>query len=193
MDINKAIRKQNKSYKRFMLIMCFIFFMFPAILYLSEKYNLFLMIYLFVLEFVILISVFSRLDRESLKYECMPGKLKITQGYFKTVYTINCEKVVYVHTEQREDESGLDIVMLTNSKFRNSNIKAVDNSFLKLHAYVSHEYIRIKQLHPENEFYYIIISKGGLHKEKLLLDIYKSCVKAKYSTDAIDCIKKWNI
>lgn len=191
MDINKAIRKQNKAYKRFMLAMCFIFFILPCILYFSKKFSLFLLIYLIILELLIVTAVFFRLDWENLKYECQPGKIKIIQGYLKKSYNINCEKVVFVHVEQCEDKENINLIILTSSKFRNRNIKPVDNSFLKLHAFASHEYKRIKSTNPEDCYYYIVITKGGLLKDKLLVDIYRNCVKAKYSTEAIERIKRW--
>lgn len=193
MDINKAIKKQNKSYKRFMLIMCFIFFALPLILYLSETHSLFLWIYLIVLELLILLAIFLKIDSLSLKYECEPGRIKVIQGLLRKSYNINCEKVVFVHAEVYEDKEGVDIVLLTNSRFRNRNVKAVDSAFLRQHAYVSNQYLKIKQIYPEEEYYYLLFSKGVLLKEKLLVDIYKNCVKSKYSSDAIECIKKWSM
>ena len=41
MELNKAIRKQKKSYKIFMLSMSFIFFIMPVALKLSNKLSVF--------------------------------------------------------------------------------------------------------------------------------------------------------
>jgi hypothetical protein len=81
--------------------------------------------------------------------------------------------------------------MITNSRFRNKKIREVDFYFLKNYPYVKKEYEKLKALNPEEEYYYIIVSKGKLTKYKLLMEIYKRCVNAKFSEAAIDAIKIW--
>jgi hypothetical protein len=54
---------------------------------------------------------------------------------------------------------------------------------------VNEEYIKIKKLNPENMFYFLTIRKGSLVKYNLLDTIFKNCVKATYTLDAIENIK----
>ncbi|WP_139905696.1 hypothetical protein [Clostridium thermarum] len=191
MDINKAIRKQNRAYKRFMLAMCFIFFTLPVILNTTGIYNLFFLVYLIIIEALIILAMFIRKDSESLSYQCANGKIKISEGLKKKKYNINCEKVVFVHAEKSEGKGGIDIILLTTSKFRNKNIFLIDEEFLKKYAYVSHEYKKLKMAYPEEQYYYILIHKGGWIKYKLIMDIFKNCVRAKYSEESIEAIKLW--
>lgn len=193
MNINKAIKKQNSSYKRFVLIMGFIFFMNPLILVISGAFNLFLIAYLVIIEVLIIIAVLVKKDTNSMEFEYYHGKLKLSQGLFKKKCIVHCEKVLLVHIEGKNDNQGKepDIIMLTSSRFRNKKIREVDLHFLNNHEYVKKEYEKIKTTNPDGECYYIIVTKGKLIKYKLLIELYKRCVKAKFSDEAIDTIKSW--
>jgi heme/copper-type cytochrome/quinol oxidase subunit 4 len=188
MSINKAIRKQKQSYIRFMLAMCFIFFIMPLSLYFSRKLTLFFIIYLIVIEIMVLLSVFLRMHTEKLKFSCEDEKLRIRDGLFRRGYVLACDKVVLVHTEKQDDD--IQIVLVTSSRFRNKKIKEIDLEFLRKHAYLSHEYTRIKKIYPENNYYYILVKNGGYNKYKLLSEIYKNCVRANYTDDTVENIKK---
>jgi hypothetical protein len=188
MDINKAIRKQKKSYKGFMLAMCFIFFIMPVVLYLSEKITPFFIFYLAIIEIMVLLSILLRYNNEKLEFYCDSEKIKIRDGLINASYSLACDKVVLVHSEKVETD--IELIILTTSRFRNKKIKEIDLEFLKKHVYLSHEYTRIKKLYPENNYYYIIIKSGGYYKYKLLIDTYKNCVKATFTDEAIENIKK---
>ena len=175
-----------------MLIMGFIFFTLPMTLYFSKAYNMFLIGYLAFIEILIITAVLFKKDSNALIYSCSYGKFKFCQGIIKKNYNINCEKVVLVHAEKSKEKDEADIIILTTSRFRNKNIEDVNEDFLKEYAYVSHEYKKLKVLHPEESYYYIVISRGGWIKYKILMDLYKNCVKAKYSEAAIEAIKQWN-
>jgi hypothetical protein len=191
MDINKAIRKQKKSYKGFMLAMCFIFFMLPFVLYLSRKMTPFFIIYLVVIEVMIFLSILARSHNEKLEFQCDSAKLKIRDGLLNHGYNLACNKVILVHTEKREKD--IQIIIITTSRFRNKRIKEIDKEFLKEYAYLSQEYLRIKKLYPENMYYYMIVKNGGYYKYKLLAELYKNSVKAVYTDEAIENIKKAHI
>lgn len=189
MDINKAIRKQNKSYKRFMLSMCFIFFILPFALLIANKFDVFFLTYLAIIELLILTTIVITINAGYLKYDYDNYKIKIKQGLFKVEFNLVCNKVVLVHTEG--DGTQFNIILLTTSRFRNKKIKLIDQEFLKNNSYVAHHYYKLKKQHPEEEYYYFIITKGGFIKYKLLDTIYKSCVSAVYTEEAIEKIKEF--
>jgi membrane protein YdbS with pleckstrin-like domain len=189
MELNKAIRKQKKSYKIFMLSMSFIFFIMPLALKLLNKLSLFFLSYLVFLELLIVMAVVLKTNYESFSYEINLDRLVMKDGIFKNQYNISCEKVQLVHAEERED--GIDLVILLASRIRNKKIKLVDKELLKKYAVVSHEYNIIKKLNPETEYYYIVIKRGGFVKYSLLMDLYKNCVKARYTRSSIENIKEW--
>jgi hypothetical protein len=166
--------------------------MLPIVLYFSKIYTIFLVVYLSVIEVLIIVAILVRKDSAVLCYSFSYGKFKFSQGIAKKGFNISCEKVAFVHVEKSEEKDGIDIIMLTTSRLRNKNIRMVDQDFLKKYAYVSHEYKKIKLSYPEEQYYYIVISKGGLIKYRALMDLYKNCVKAKYSVEAIEAIKQWN-
>ncbi|WP_411682533.1 hypothetical protein [Clostridium thailandense] len=193
MNIDKAIRKQKKSYKRFLLSMCFIFFILPLALFLSKAFDVFYIIYLIIIEMLIFIAIFIRSDKEALKFKNDWFRLKIFLGINKKPIIINCEKIMLVHTEDivsREgDKNEFKIILLSTSKFRSERMIEVNLKFLKNHTYVAHHYNRLKILMPEEQFYFTVIKRGGLRKYPLLDVIYKSCTHACFTEECIEKIK----
>jgi hypothetical protein len=189
MELNKAIRKQKKSYKIFMLSMCFIFFILPIVLVIFNRLSFFFISYLIVIELLILLAILVKINYESFSYNIYLDRLSIKDGIFKNQFNISCEKVELVHAEEKED--GIDIVILISTRLRNKKIKPVDGVLLKKYAVLAHEYIKLKKLNPENQYFYIIIKRGGFVKYKLLIDLYKNCMKAKYTGSSIENIKEW--
>lgn len=191
MDLNKAIRKQRKSYTRFLLSMCFIFLFLPLILVISKKITIFFSIYLSILEILIMVAVIIRISCEGLKFNYNEYELKIKSGIFEKKINIDCDKVALVHIEEKLEES--EIIIITTSRFGTKRIKPVNLEFLIKYPYVNFHYYRIKKQAPENNYYYIIITKGGYHKYELLNKIFVSCVHGFFTEEAIDTIKKYRI
>jgi hypothetical protein len=189
MNINKAIRKQRKTYKRFMLSMCFIFVLLPVILIMSKIINIFFVIYLICIEIMITLVLLLRFNEEFMEFKLDGYKISIWCGIAKMKFIIICNKVAVVHTINRG--ANLQIIIITKSKFRNKRISPIDIKFLKKYPYVAQMYNKIKILDPEQEYFYITISNGGFRKYNLLDDIYKSCVGALFSDDAIEKIKEY--
>jgi hypothetical protein len=189
MDINKAIRKQEKSNKRFLFFLGFIFFAMPLALYLTQRFNLFFFIYLSIIELLILSAILVSVNNNYIKYSVNGYKIKLSFRRFGEEFSIPCDKVVLVHVEGSNQE--MNIVMLMTSKFRNKNINAVDEEFLLKHQYVSHHYYKMKKLNPEINYFYIVVTNGYYHKYKLLDMIYRNCVRAHYTEDTVEKIKEY--
>lgn len=193
MNIDKAIRKQKKSYKRFLLSMCFIFFALPAILILSKKVYIFYIIYLIIIESLILMSIFIRISNESLKFKNDGYRLKISIGINNKKVNIITEKVSLVHVEDILSDKGevidFKIILIAGSKFRSDRMLPISINFLKKYSYIAYHYNRIKVMQPEDNYYYTIIKRGGLNKYPLLDIIYKTCVYSYFTGEAIEKIK----
>lgn len=189
MDINKAIKKQEKSNIRFLLFLSFIFFMLPLILVLSNLLNFFFLIYLSIIEILILITILININNNYLKYSIDNYKLKISLRLISEELNVVCDKVKYVYTEGNFQQ--IVIILLMNSKFRNKKIKHVDENLLRLYPNFAQNYYRIKKRNPEENYFYIVITKGGFKKYKLLDLIYKNCVKAQYTEEAVERIKEY--
>lgn len=188
MDINKAIRKQIKSYKRFLLSMGFIAILFPLVLFLiGLNTNLFLVTYLIILECLIVLAVFSKVNHQKLKFESGTNKLKISVGIIRRKYLIFCERVVLVHTEKSKED--MAIIIVTTLKVRNKRIRVVPKDFCEKYPGVASEYLKIKNREPSYTHYYIVIKKGGFKKYLLLDLIYRNCVKAVYTENAIENLR----
>lgn len=185
MNINKAIRKQKKSYKRFLLFNCFIFLLLPLILYFSKQITIFYISYLGIIEILILLAILVSINNYNLQFKYDGVTLKIRYGIAGKLNII-CDKVVFVHVEKNNN-----IILLTTSNFKNKKLNPVSLKFLQSHSYVSYHYNRIKTQQLEEDYYYLIIKSGGLFRYSLLDTIYKSCVYGLFSDEAVKKIKKY--
>ncbi|MCR1935597.1 hypothetical protein ACQX0N_05490 [Clostridium tepidum] len=194
MDLNKGLRNQKRSYKRFVMIMSFIFILLPLILYLYNKINnIFYISYLIVIEVLIIIAIIIRTDREKLEFKYSNNRLRIVLGILNKKLNIVCDKVALVHIEKFNniyDVEDFSIIILTTSKFRNKRIIKVNEKFLKLHNYAAKFYYKLKKISPEKDFYYTIIKRGGFKKYYLLDALYRTCVYAHFTEECIEKIKE---
>ncbi|MGV8980029.1 hypothetical protein [Clostridium sp.] len=189
MNINKAIRKQKKTYKGFMLSMCFIFVLLPIMLMASKIMNIFLVMYLVCNELLIAFVVLLRFNEEYIDFKCEGYKISIWCGIAKAKFIIICKRVAFVHTQ--DNGRNFKIIIITKSKFRNKKIQPIDLNFCRKYPYVSQMYNKIKIESPEDHYFYFIITHGGFKKYVLLDDLYKLCVGAIFSDDAIEKIKEY--
>lgn len=189
MNIDKAIKKQKKSLNRFMLLMGFIFIFLPLALFLTNKVNYSYIIYLVIIEILIVFESLKRVDNFYLKFQCNPQNIVIKSGFLKQKYNVLCEKIAFVDVV--DSGQTMSIIILTKSRFRNKKIKAINLQFLKRHAYTAEYYYKLKKRNPENDYYYIVIDKGGYKKYRLLDEIYKNCYDVSFSQKSIECIKEY--
>ncbi|APC38771.1 hypothetical protein [Clostridium estertheticum] len=189
MNINKAIRKQKKTYKRFMLSMCFIFVLLPIALMISNIMSMFFIIYLICIEVMITFVLLLRINEEYIDFKQNGYKISIWCGITRVKFIIICKKVDLVHTEGHG--RNLKIIIITKSGFRNKRIRPVDINFFMKYPYVAKMYIEIKTQNLEKTYYYLVINNGGFRKYSLLNDLYKTCNQAVFSDDAIENIKEY--
>lgn len=188
MEFDKVLRKQRKSYKRFMLSMGFIFLLLPIVLYLSKTFNIFFIMYLGVLELLILLAIMARFNDEYLKFNVNGDKISISVLMGRVKYKLNSEKVVAVHAISQEKY--FDIMIITTSTFRNKRIRLLTEKVITKYEGLEDVYNKIKL--PENKsYYYLIIRRGGVKKHLLLHTLFRSCLAATFSENAIENIKEF--
>lgn len=185
MKIEKAIKKQKRTYKWFYIIMSLIFLLFPLAVFITETTTMFVLSYLMFIEIFIVFSLLLISNKFKIKYSCRNNKLKIKCGWFGEDNVIFCDKVTLVHTENKNDDMQIIIVTSTKGRF----FKPITENFFAKHTLAAAEYKKIKILYPDNVYYYTIIRHGGLEKYLLLDIIYRNCVKANYSSISIENIK----
>lgn len=189
MDINKAIRKQEKSNRRFLLILGFIFLALPVVLLITNKSNLFLILYLGVIEILTMTTILISINSSYLKYSSDGYKLRVRFSPLTEEFILLCEKVVMIHAEGQG--SHMEIVILSSSRLRNKKVREIDENLLRKYPVAANHYYRIKKSSPENSYYYIIVSKGGYHKYKILDLLYRTCVHAQFTDDTVERIKEY--
>lgn len=187
MKIEKALKKEQKSIKRFYISMFLLFVTLPLVFLISQVKSLFIMIYLYSLEILIIISCISKANYHNLKFTAKNNKLKFKSGLFGKEAILLCDKVVLVHTNKVGED--LNIVLVSTSKFRNNYLKPITKIFMKKYPEASNSYIKIKKNNPEEIYYFQVIKRGALKKYILLDEIFKNCVKAQYTASAIENIK----
>lgn len=187
MYISKAIKRHKKYFKIFNFLMIFIAILLPLIVMFTEVKKIFFLSYLGVIEILIVMALSYRVNMEKLEFNYSNNKLKYKFGILSKERFILCDKVQLVHTEKFRDD--IEIILLTTMNFKNKSCKKVTESFLKRYPMVNEQYLKIKKINPENDFYFLIIRKGALLKYSLLDIIFKNCVGANYTVNAIDDIK----
>jgi len=187
LKLTKAIKKEKNNNKIFFSLMIFLLIILPFIAYLFQTTSKILIIYLLFLESLIIFACFNKINYILLKYDFKYNKLKIKEGFIRKNILIYCDKVILIHTKNYKSE--MEIIIVSTSKFRNKYFQKIDVKFLKKYPDISNLYSQIKSLNPEEIYYYKVIKYGGLKKYNLLNDIFKNCVKAQYSSEAIENIK----
>lgn len=100
---------------------------------------------------------------------------------------IICDKVELVHTNNCDYD--LEIVIITNVKFRNKLLREVDNNLFKKYPEIKKYYTKLQDKNPDKKYFFQIVKRGGLKKYLLLDVIYRNCVKAIYTDESIQNIK----
>ncbi|KAI3344783.1 hypothetical protein ACTFIN_15975 [Clostridium cagae] len=187
MDIYTAIKKEKSSLKRFIIFMLILAITLPAVLLITNLLNVFYLIYLTLIEFLIVISILIKLNGYNVEYKCNNNRLMFKIGILATTSLILCDKVVLVHTNKSDYD--MEIIIITSVSFKNSLLRPVPPNFLKRHPKLKKEYEKIQEKNPNKTYYFQIVRKGGLKKYLLLDCIYRNCVKAIYTEYSIQNIK----
>lgn len=187
MHINKAVKKQKNSYKCFLSFMVFMSVLLPFVVFFTGELSTPILIYLTVLEFFIIICIVVAIEKMYLKYKCKNNELIFRAGIFAKKNKIFCDKVFIVHTENKKD--GMDIILIYTVKRRFGTNKNVSKNLLNRYPEISAQYNVLKKSYDNDVYFYKSIRRGGLNKYYLLDNIYKNCVKAIYTNEAIDNIK----
>lgn len=187
MDINKAIKKQNSSYKKFVIGMGFVFVILPFCMIISKQINVFFLAYLIVIQILILLSICIKKSSNTLKYDVDTLRLKVKAGFPGKELSLLCEKIDVIHAEGTG--SNMKLVLISKSKMRNKMVRPIDADFLKGYPYAGYHYGRLKKNNPESEYYYTVIKTGGYKKYPLLNQLYKACTGAFFTEEAIEQIK----
>lgn len=189
MNINKAIRKQKRSYKMFMLSMCFIFLFLPLAMLITQNTKLFFIVFLICIEILIVMSVIITSHKHFLSFTNKGYKIKINFGIKHERITIFSNKVKAVHLKYRGDD--FDIVIITLPNKKNKSMKSIDEKFMVKYPYAGYMYLKVKKINPEKKYFYYVIKTGKYKKYELLNEIYRVCVKAQFSSECIEKIREY--
>lgn len=188
MNLNKVIRKQNAASNRFTFSMCLIFFSLPVALILSHQANVLFILYLVTIELLIILAVLARINSELFYFKYDGYRIKVKDGLFKQMSNVVCEKVNLVHAEKEDKD--IKIIIITKTKFRNKYLRSIGANFMKRYPCAGYYYSRMKKLYPENHYYYLVFRNGGYKKYLFLNELFKQCVHADFTDEAIEQIKK---
>lgn len=187
MDIYRAIKREKVHLKIFLVTMVVIAIMLPMTLLITGLTTILYISYVFFIEFLIIIAIIIKMNGYKVEYRYLSNRLMFKTGILTKENLIICDKVSLVHTNKSDYD--LEIVLITNIVFKNNALRPVDKNFLKRYPQIVKEYDIIKQINPQNEYYFQVIKRGGLRKYLLLDSIYRHCVKAIYTDESIQNIK----
>lgn len=187
MFIDKALKREARFKKVFFAIMVTLGLSLPIITYLSNLDSVFIMGYLAVIELLIIFAVVASINKYKLRYNYSNNRLRYKSGISFRENLILCDKISIVHTNKSEDD--LEIIIVSSVKFKNKYCKPISKGFQIKYPEAGNEYLRLKRIYPENEYYFQLIRKGALKKYLLLDLLFTTCVNAVYTASAIDNIK----
>ena len=187
MKIEKALNKQKKYNKLFIIFMFFLAAFLPIITYLAYVNTFTIVAFLILIELLIFIAIIRKANSCTLKFVCANNKLKFSTGLFSSYAYIQCDRVAIVHTNKDREE--MEIIIVTRGKIKNQKMKPINKEFVKKYEEAAVEYKRLKTINKDMVYYFKIIKNGELKKYILLDNIYRNCVNATYTTSAIDNIK----
>ncbi|WP_426348891.1 hypothetical protein ACPWSR_14190 [Alloiococcus sp. CFN-8] len=188
MDVFKAYERQRRYMKRFNFLMIFLFFLLPAVVYYTGKTQVFFLVYLGILEVMIVATVIVTKHKDFLDFDIARGKVVLKLGILKKKHALILEKIMLVHTEGENYDIRLFII--TTQRGRDRIFKPVTEDSIKKYPLLHKEYIRLKRLNPEFDYYAVAINNGGFYKYELLNTIYKNTSNAVFTDYSIDNIKK---
>lgn len=187
MNIDKAIRKQNKSLKRFLFSSCLVFLLILLILiFLPGIYTEFKIILIF-LQIIILILISGRLEDKWLRYVVNENKILVKTGLINATTVIRKNKVLLVHTKDKNKD--MKIIIIIESKVKKRNFIEVNKKFLSENKELYKYLQNLKEKNPSRKYFYTIIYNGGFCKYKFLNDVYINCDKAFFTDKVIENIK----
>ena len=187
MKIEKALKKQKRDNKLFIIFMFFLAIFLPIITYLAYIKTFTMVAFLLLIEVLIFISVIRKFNDSTLKFICANNKLKFRSGLFSAYSYIQCDKVAIVHTNKSNED--MEIIIVTKGKVKNQKMKLINKEFMKKYEEAAVEYRRLKRMNQDVVFYFQVIKYGELKKYIFLDNIYRNCVNATYTASAIDNIK----
>ena len=187
MKIEKALKKQKKYNKLFIVFMFFLAIFLPIITYLAYVNTFTIVVFLILIEILIFIAIIRKANSCTLKFVCANNKLKFSTGLFSSYAYIQCDRVAIVHTNKSREE--MEIIIVTRGKVKNQKMKPINKEFVKKYEEAAVEYKRLKRINKDIVCYFKVIRNGELKKYILLDNIYRNCVNATYTTSAIDNIK----
>lgn len=187
MTLDKIVKKEKKSVKRSLIFMTILFIILPIILYLSNIKSTIIYLFLLLIEILILLFIVIISNYYSLKFHYCNNRLKIKTGLLSKEGLLFCDKISIIHTEKSEED--MEIIIVSTVNIKNKLLKPITKNFIKKYPEASHEYIKLKNLYPENIYYFQVIKKGGFKKYLLLDTIFKNSSRAVITNSAIKNIK----
>ncbi|MBS4957275.1 MAG: hypothetical protein KHZ99_09545 [Clostridium sp.] len=187
MKIEKALKKQKRYNKLFIIFMFFLAIFLPIITYLAYIRTFTMLAFLLLIEILIFISIIRKVNDYTLNFICANNKLKFRDGLFSSYTYIQCDRIAIVHTNKNNED--MEIIVVTRGKVKNQKMKLINKEFMKKYEEAAVEYRRLKRINPDVAFYFKVIEYGELKKYILLDNIYRNCVNATYTVSAIDSIK----
>ena len=188
MDVFKAYEKQRKSLKRFNFIMIFLFFLLPAVVYYTGKTDIFYLVYLGLLEVMIVAAIFITKNKDYLDFDIVRSRVVLKVGVLKKRHSIILDKLRIVHSEGENYD--IRLFLITTQRARDRIFRPVTEESIKKYPLLHKEYIRLKRLNPEFDYYIVTVNNGGFYKYELLNSLYRSTSNVVFTDNSIDNIKK---
>lgn len=166
-----------------MLSMGFVLLILPFAMIWFKRYNIFFIVYLAIMEFLILAAMLFRYNEEHLRYRILDTRIVIKEGAPHARYIAIFKKIAIVHVFKCDNY--FNIMVVSTTRIRNKNFKHLDFKVRDKVPEVAKLY-NITHMPDDDPYYYFLVRKGGAKKYLLLDLLYRNCTDAKFTDQAIE-------
>ncbi|SHH81886.1 hypothetical protein SAMN02745196_01519 [Clostridium collagenovorans DSM 3089] len=191
MNIDKAIKKQKSNYIIFVFYMSFIFAFLPVALFLSGKKGEIYIACLVVIQLLIVLEVFRKSFEDLMELKYDDGKIRIRHGFLGKNYSVNCDKIVYVHAVGEDDK--IIIIVGSKKKIKKKTFRQLERKALSKYKEILEYESNLVMEDKSTRIYYYSFLKGRYIKYSFLDMLYRYCTSAKFSNTAIEKIKFFRV
>jgi hypothetical protein len=197
LKIKKQIKKEKAGKNRIIVVSIIIMILMPYIVFALnnqgtfmgwEKY--FAFAYAAFIDLLIVINIFKIVSQGSFDFSIHNQKIRIKNGIFKSPFSIQLERVLYVDIGERSKEEFEILVVFHKSK-RNKSFSNFNSTFVKTNSQYKSANNYLINRYPGSELWCYRIKRGGAKKYYYLYLIFKSAYHVEFSKKAVDYIKRF--
>lgn len=197
MSIKKQLKKERSKNKKIIGFSIVIMVIMPYMVVILNNEGLFsgweiyfAFFYAAFVDLLLLYNIIRINTDENYEFYLENQKLKVREGIFKSTFSINTNKILYVDISKKSIDDFEVLIVMEKGK-KNKNFFDFNAHYVKKDGDYRNTYNHLVNMYPNKEFYSFILKKTGSKKYYYLYMLYKNCYNATFSTRAMGYVKRF--